>query len=409
MKADIPIVIAGYDRPQSLKRILDSVGSAFYDQEVLLYISIDGGGDEAVKKEAEKFQWSHGKKELVFHDSNLGLKKHILGCGELVREHDGLILLEDDLVVSDNFYHFSQLAFSRYAENEQVEGVSLYSHPYNETSQFPFIPREDGSDVFFFQYAPSWGQLWIRDRWKDFMKWYADNPGRRIGDGVMMPQNILWWPEGSWKKYYIQYILEKDKYFVYPRRSLTTLFGDKGTHFRARETFLQAPLWHHRKDFIFSDLSGSGAVYDVFGEMEPACLRSLAPHLEGFDFEVDLYGMKPLEEVNREFILTGRAAKEALMRFGREMKPHEENIIRNVGGDYFALAPKSAVTDTPYLTSLLKVHDQQELSYWYPMREYHFHHRKLLTNNSGKRFNLNFLAKKILSTSRYAWKYFFRR
>jgi hypothetical protein len=41
---DIPIVVATYNRPASLNRILISLNSSKFSNSVKLYISIDGGG-----------------------------------------------------------------------------------------------------------------------------------------------------------------------------------------------------------------------------------------------------------------------------------------------------------------------------------------------------------------------------
>ena len=46
MIADIPIVVIGYNRPQALERLLHSLSRADYRQEVTLYISLDGSGDD---------------------------------------------------------------------------------------------------------------------------------------------------------------------------------------------------------------------------------------------------------------------------------------------------------------------------------------------------------------------------
>ena len=74
------IVVVTYNRPDSLKRLLGSLSKARYPDGVPLVISIDGGDshEEEVVKIAGEFPWPHGKKEVICHEKNLGLRKHIL-------------------------------------------------------------------------------------------------------------------------------------------------------------------------------------------------------------------------------------------------------------------------------------------------------------------------------------------
>src|SRR5574344_1345043 len=99
--ADIPIVVVAYNRLESLKRILASLSRGEYPREpVELIISIDRGDNQEVLQYADAFPWPHGEKRVIYRPENLGLKRHILTCGDLTQDHDGIILLEDDLVVS---------------------------------------------------------------------------------------------------------------------------------------------------------------------------------------------------------------------------------------------------------------------------------------------------------------------
>ena len=104
----IPIVIAAYNRLEPLTRLLQSLAKAVYPLDVKLIISIDGGGgNQTIIDTANRFEWKHGEKQVIVHDVNLGLRKHILKCGELTKYYDGIVLLEDDLYVSPYFYTYN--------------------------------------------------------------------------------------------------------------------------------------------------------------------------------------------------------------------------------------------------------------------------------------------------------------
>ena len=92
------IVIIAYNRSRSLERLLKSVGKAQYpeNQKIPLVISIDKGDNSDVIRVAENFTWTHGEKRVVCRKENLGLKRHVLLCGDYVQEFGSVILLEDD-------------------------------------------------------------------------------------------------------------------------------------------------------------------------------------------------------------------------------------------------------------------------------------------------------------------------
>jgi len=100
---NIPVIVVAYDRPEPLKRLLRSINKAIYEHPVKLIISVDYKKNNDVIGVVNDFDWGHGSKEIIEHEKNLGLREHILFCGDLVRDYDGVIILEDDLYVSPFF------------------------------------------------------------------------------------------------------------------------------------------------------------------------------------------------------------------------------------------------------------------------------------------------------------------
>jgi hypothetical protein len=433
MAASIPIIVVGYNRHKAINRLLKSLLKANYPGKVDLIISIDGpkgdmetrgqgdkekGGQgdkekgrrgEEVRKIAAEFEWPFGEKKLVFHETNIGLRKHVISCGDMSKDYDGVIVLEDDLYVSPEFYQYTLKASEFYKDDPKIGGISLYSHGYNETAQFPFRPFADGSDVFFLQYAASLGQFWSREGWEAFRGWYNSLAGDESTGNI--PPNILMWPETSWKKYFIRFIIEKDLYFVYPRFSLTTHFGDPGSNMRVSEDLFQVPLWLEKKDFRFKPFSESNAVYDVYCEIIASRLKKLSPVLSGYDFETDLYGMKSKGLSPEKIFLSSRRCSKTLMSFGREMRPHEMNIYAENPGDYFSLGLKEDFEEKNYFVRLLKCHEKKELAYWYTIREYHFSKNRLLTTGRSSKYWLDpvFFFRKAWVMFKYAYRYFVKK
>src|SRR6185295_10157403 len=136
----------------------------------------------------------------------LGLKEHILRCGDLSQTYGAVIVLEDDLYVSPEFYQYALATIAYYQNDPQIAGISLYCHRFNETAHLGFRAIEDGSDCFFLQVASSWGQCWTANQWLAFRKWYDQHVGDEIG-AEHLPKDVLGWPATSWKKEFIRYLV----------------------------------------------------------------------------------------------------------------------------------------------------------------------------------------------------------
>ena len=94
------IIVPAYRRLDALSRLLNSINRAhFPDDGVRLIISLDGGATDAVVDRARNFNFNGGSAEVIERAEQLGLREHILWCGNQAREHGSVIILEDDLVV----------------------------------------------------------------------------------------------------------------------------------------------------------------------------------------------------------------------------------------------------------------------------------------------------------------------
>jgi len=341
----IPIVIAAFNRDHTLVRLLSSLAKGKYQNPVKLIISIDGGGPDSVKSIANDFTWEFGPKQVIEQPENLGLRRHILACGHLATEYDGIILLEDDLYVSPWFYDYALAALEFYRNCTSICGISLYSYRFNETSLLPFIPLNDASHAYFMQVPCSWGQAWLKEHWSAFESWYSTNLENEYNDDPTLPANIVYWPATSWKKYFVKYMVEHDKYFVYPTCSYATNFGDKGQHHTGSNLF-QVPIQLGRiENYIFNSFEASWAKYDACSELRPECLNALAGGLINEEFSVDLHGTKRIESLTGEYVLTTKKCRSYISSFGRYMLPVEMNVINQISGNDIYLTRVDQIED----------------------------------------------------------------
>ena len=342
------IVVVANNRELSLQRLLDSLHRAVYpDLQIPLIISIDKNENPHVQEIAENFVWEHGEKQLYTHNQKLGLRKHIIACGNLSRSFEEVIILEDDLLVSPFFYTYTLDALSFFRHKSKIAGISLYAHPFNETAKTSFCPHMDGYDNYFMQLPSSWGQCWTRDRWNAFMSWYHINGQLPITDKDPLPANMIHWPDSSWKKYFTKYMVEHNLYFCYPRTSLTTNFAEPGTHTKVKSPLFQTPLLTYEKQWKFCKLPESDSLYDPYCEIHPDILKRLEPSLVQYNFEVDLHGQKRIEKSSKEYFLTTRKCTEPIRSWSSDLVPPEENVILHVGGYKIFLAKKESCEKEP--------------------------------------------------------------
>ncbi len=330
------IVIIAYNRPEALSRILGSVSAADFTAytDVRLIISIDGGGNnfQKVKKVAESFNWQYGVKEVIAYNVNLGLRNHVIRCGDLTEKYENIIVLEEDCFVSKNFYNFSVQSLDFYACDKRIAGISLYAYSYYESIGTLFLPLADGYDTYFLQVPGSLGQIWTKNQWQDFKTYYDLHPV--MNDTDKIPEKVKTWPESSWKKYFYKYMVENDLYFVYPQVAFSTNFGDAGTHFPEQTQLYQVAIENYRNEYVckFPQFDNSDNKYDAYFELLPECLIVKGVEIEA-DTCVDIAGSKPLSLFNNKLALSSKECIDPICSFNNVLIPMSQNILLQLKGD----------------------------------------------------------------------------
>jgi len=324
------IVVIAYNRPESLKRLLWSLTAAHLPDniKVRLVISIDGGGDAKTIEVAREFLWPYGNKVVIERNQNLGLREHVLRCGDLSLQYGSIILLEDDLVVSPAFYDFSWQALAYYSRDERIAGISLYSQRLNETARCLFEPINNGYSVFLSRMSSSWGQAFTAYQWRLFRDWLKNR--KILSDLPEIPKNIRQWPESSWKKYFCDYIVCSNRWFVYPYVSYTTNFGEIGCHHVIKSTITQVELATNSTSFIFPTVEDA-IKYDLYWELE-------SDKFGGRESMVlwDVYGTKTY--LDADYVVSCRDLKgyRKIQGFALDLRPVQLNyFMGNEGTDFW--------------------------------------------------------------------------
>lgn len=328
------IVVATYNRPKALHRLLKSIAKADYQgyENIPLVISIDGGGSIECKQIAEEFVWEHGEKRVIAHAENMGLKAHILSCGDLTEQYGSIIMLEEDTYVSPYFYDYSVQTISYYYSEEKIAGVSLFFFKNNELTHTPFTPLQNGADVFFAQVPSSWGQVWTDEQWRRFRIWLKEHDNKPVSRHLPEDVRIGWPDKSSWKKYYYSYIVENDLYFVIPYVAYSTNMGEKGEHFAEPTMLFQTDLMEYPTKLCLLPFNKSSVVYDAYFDLLPETFKAKGV-LSDYQFTVDLSGAKDLETVETPFLLSIKPCKQPLETYNMCFSPVEVNVLENsIGG-----------------------------------------------------------------------------
>lgn len=331
------IVAIGYNRPDSMNRLLSALECSDYmGQDISLIVSIDNCGNDAVEQAAKAAKWSHGDKIVRTFPERQGLRNHILKCGSYMEEYDldAVAVFEDDVVPAPVFFSYMTQCVEQYGDNESIAGISLYSHRINVNAKRPFLPQPSKYDVFFMQFAQSWGQVWMREQWKAFSDWYASAENDHIFHPGKLPSFVCRWPKTSWLKYHIKYCVEKNKYFVYPYFSYATCYSEAGEHTGSTTSRLQVPMQTQVVESLrLPEQATNGIVYDAFFE-----------YRDDSDVCFDIYGMKTDYSGKSKVLTAKKLPWKVLSTYALTLKPHEMNYLNGLPGDglYLYEVPENA-------------------------------------------------------------------
>ena len=349
---NIAIVLPCFKRVATLNELCQTLLKADYEGDtVSLVFSIDFSGTKDVSNFAKSLDWPFGPKRIIEHEKNIGLRNNILSCGDLTSEYDAVIVIEDDLEVSPSFYRFAKGAAQFYDDNDRIGGVSIYQYYTEEISHTLFLPVYEGYDAYFVQWASSWGQLWTRKQWASFREWY--NTHQDISQ-IPIPMKVRNWKK-SWKKFYIAYLTDTNRFFVFPFVS-QIYNGNKagGVHSESYLVISTSSPFDYvgTPHFRFPEFNKVSFKYDAYFQLLP---REIEIDSKLYKVEFDLYGHK--EQVFEDFVVTSKKCRKSdvIFDFDSGMLPLECNILSVRSGSTFHLIERkhfNSKEKTPLIPSI---------------------------------------------------------
>lgn len=164
-----PIAIFVYNREDHIKRLVESLRSNALCRDSEVFIFSDGpkreadcSKVEAVRRYIRTLEDSDLFRTVTIEESpiNRGLARSIIsGVTKVIEQYGRVIVLEDDLVVSEHFLGFMNAALDRYENDPKIWSVSGFSR------EIPYLSNLN-TDVYFSVRAQSWSWGTWADRWK---------------------------------------------------------------------------------------------------------------------------------------------------------------------------------------------------------------------------------------------------
>jgi hypothetical protein len=162
-----PIALFLYNRIKQTKYTVEALLSCPEAKDSDLFVFCDGPKKEAslIELNAIKEVVAFAKKIKGFksirifeHQSNLGLSNSIVfGINKVFELYDTIIVVEDDIMVSNEFLYFINTAINKYTNNNLVAGISGYSFPIKK------------SEPYFVRTGSCWGWATFKNVWIEFM------------------------------------------------------------------------------------------------------------------------------------------------------------------------------------------------------------------------------------------------
>ncbi|WP_432467988.1 sugar transferase [Agarivorans sp. Z349TD_8] len=169
-----PVVIFVFNRPLHTQKVLKALSQCILAESTELYIYADGPrtneDSKLVQLTRECIRKVNGFKKvnIIESSTNRGLAESIIsGVTEIVLKQGKIIVLEDDIVVAQNFLLYMNQSLNYYRDNNRVWQVSSYS----------FAPlAKMAESKCLLPLTNCWGWATWADRWAHFER----NPTKLI-------------------------------------------------------------------------------------------------------------------------------------------------------------------------------------------------------------------------------------
>ena len=203
----IPVALFAYARPDHLRETLEGLKR---NNVSLIYAFCDGAKDETSAAKVEEvrhliknIEWA--QVNITERETNLGLGKSIrAGITEVLKYHDKIIVIEDDIVMRPGGYEYTVAALKYFENDKRIMSVSMWTHPS--------ITPKNAKTGFFAERFVCWGwgtYKWAWELYSDSPKEMYDKCMNRGINPEIWGKDIHWQAENAESRnlWYVGYLL----------------------------------------------------------------------------------------------------------------------------------------------------------------------------------------------------------
>lgn len=239
-----PIIIFTYNRQDTLELLIRSLQKNTLAKDSEVFIFSDYAKKEkdlnSIREVRKYLHTIKGFKSITIIErkKNYGLAKNIIeGVTEIINKYEKVIVLEDDLITSENFLCYMNQSLDFYKNDKKIFAISGY------TGRLPSL--ESLEDEGYLSYRPSswgwatWKDEWIMNDWEvsGFKNFIKDKKAIKKFNqgGIDLTRMLKHYIEGknhSWAIRWSFTMFKLNKYCFYPKVSKIQNigFGENATH-----------------------------------------------------------------------------------------------------------------------------------------------------------------------------------
>jgi len=260
-EATSPIAIFVYKRVEHTRRLFESLAKCpeFPHSKIIIFSDGAKGKEDAsnvgkVRNVISEYV-SGTDCRVVLRPTNLGLAESIIsGVTEVLGSHNSVVVLEDDLVVAQDFLKFMNWGLTAFQDDSKVFSITGFSFP----AQYFSFPEGYRKNVYLSPRCSSWSWATWRDRWEK-VDWNAQEIDEFLKDtnrrkrfaqiGWDLPRMLRLQRSGLIDSWAIRFCLAHFKNSAYCLHPASTLVHNQGLDRSGTHSWKDRRFEHHT-DFL---------------------------------------------------------------------------------------------------------------------------------------------------------------
>ena len=167
MNAYAPIALFVYNRLPHVKRVIQAIKKNSLSQKSIIYIFSDFSDSEFEKIKIKKIRKYlknikfFKKVIMIEREHNFGTSKNIThGLKQIFKKHDKCIIIEDDVIISNNFLDQMNYFLEKFNKNNKIASIEGFMYPVKFDKNLP--------KYFAIRGSGCWGWATWKRCWKNY-------------------------------------------------------------------------------------------------------------------------------------------------------------------------------------------------------------------------------------------------